>query len=87
MKEFAVYTLARLGLLAAALAVCLGIWFLLGFGASGSWIPLLVAVLVSALASYYLLRGPRERFAAKVEERAARASRRFEESRSKEDED
>ena len=87
MKEFAVYSLARLGLLAAAIVVFGGLWLLLGYAASGFWIPLLVAVVASAVASYYLLQGPRSRFAAKVEERARRATRRFEEARAKEDED
>ena len=49
--------------------------------------PLLVAALISALASYYLLKGPRARFAARVDARARAASRRFEESRAKEDQD
>ena len=42
---------------------------------------------VSAIGSVYLLKGPRERFAAKIEERAKRASSKFEEMRSKEDVD
>jgi len=46
-----------------------------------------LAAVVSAVASYYLLQGPRQRFAAKVEERATRMSERFEAARSKEDED
>jgi hypothetical protein len=49
--------------------------------------PLLVAALVSAVASYYLLQGPRARFAARVEHRAARVAQRFEEARAKEDRD
>ncbi len=42
---------------------------------------------MSAVASYFLLQGPRERFAARVETRAAAMSQRFEEARAKEDED
>ena len=88
MKEFALYTLARLGLFVASYAVIVGIYLLL----SGSdripllW-PFLLAVVVSAIGSYYLLAGMRDRFAAVVQRRAAAASRRFEEHRAKEDED
>lgn len=88
MKEFAIYTLARIGLFVASYAVIAGVWTL----ASGSssvpilW-PLLLAAVVSAVASFYLLRGPRERFAARVDARASAAARRFEEVRSKEDRD
>ncbi|MGZ4438281.1 MAG: DUF4229 domain-containing protein [Nocardioides sp.] len=88
MKEFAVYTLARIGLFVAALVVFVGIWLLAGLGTGPALlVPVLVAAVVSAVASYSMLRGPRERFAAKVQERAANASRRFEEARAKEDED
>ncbi len=88
MKEFAVYTLARIGLFLAALAVFVGLWVVAGLGTGSLLIvPVLVAGVVSAVASYYLLAGPRTRFAAKVEERAAAASRRFEEARAKEDDD
>lgn len=88
MKEFAVYTLARLGLFVASYAVIVGLYLLF----SGSnrvpllW-PFLLAVVVSAVGSYYLLRGMRDRFAAVVQRRAAVASRRFEEHRAKEDRD
>jgi hypothetical protein len=88
VKDFAVYTLARIGLFVASFAIIAGAWML----ATGSdqvpvlW-PLLLAAVVSAVASYYLLQGPRSRFAARVEARAAAASRRFEQARAKEDTD
>lgn len=88
MKDFAIYTLARIGLFVASYAVIAGVWML----ASGSsavpilW-PLLLAAVVSAVASFYLLRGPRARFAARVDARASAAVRRFEEVRAKEDQD
>jgi hypothetical protein len=88
VKDFAIYTLARIGLFVASYAVIAGVWML----ASGSrsvpilW-PLLLAAVVSAVASFYLLRGPRERFAARVDARASAAVRRFEEVRAKEDQD
>ena len=88
MKEFVVYTLARLGLLVAALAVFIGIWLLAGQGLGpGLLIPVLLAGVASAVASYYLLQGPRARFAAKVDARARRAAASFEAMRAKEDED
>ena len=47
----------------------------------------MLAAVVSGLASFYLLKGPRQDFAARVDARARAASRRFEESRAKEDQD
>ena len=86
VKEFVVYTLARIGLFLASYAVVVGIWLL---ASGGSSVPLLrpffVAVVISAVASIYLLRVPRARFAARVEARAAAASARFEAARAKED--
>lgn len=83
------YTLLRLGLFVATWAVLVGAYavvsdedalpMLLGW-------PFLIALVVSSIASVYLLRVPRQRFAAVVERRAAAASRRFEAARSKEDE-
>ena len=86
MKEFAVYTLARLGLFLATWAVLAGLATLV-FG-SPYWVwTLLVAALVSAVASYYLLTGPRERFAERVDARARKAAAAFEERRAREDQD
>ena len=85
MKDFLVYTVARLGLLVASFLVIWGI-----FRALGSYdllVVLILAAVVSAVASYYLLQGPRARFAARVDSRASRAAQRFEESRAKEDGD
>jgi hypothetical protein len=48
--------------------------------------PLVLAALVSGVASYFLLRHQRERFAARVDARARAASQRFEQARAKEDE-
>jgi mannitol-specific phosphotransferase system IIBC component len=88
VKEFVVYTVARIGLFAASFAIIAGIYIL----ATGSdsvpivW-PVLLAAVVSAVASLYLLKGPRARFAARVEQRASAMTRRFEEARAKEDQD
>jgi hypothetical protein len=86
VKEFAVYTLARFGVFLASYAVVAGLWMLLT-GELPLFLPLLIAVVISGIASVYLLRGLRARFAAVVERRAAAASQRFEELRAKEDAD
>ncbi len=86
MKEFVVYTLARTGLFVASYLVILGVWTAVTGRANLLW-PLILAAVVSAVASYYLLAGPRTRFAARVDARASNIARRFEDVRSKEDED
>jgi hypothetical protein len=85
VKEFVVYTLARIGLFVVAFVVFYGLFALAGIG-SLLW-PLLLAAVASAAASYVWLQGPRQRFAARVEARASNISRRFEAARAKEDQD
>ena len=89
MKEFAIYTLLRLGLFVAVLALVLGVWVkVLGEESSLIW-PLLIAFLLSGVISVFLLDKPRESFARKVEDRAqraaARVSEKYDEMRTKED--
>lgn len=87
MKAFLVYTAARLGLFVLAWVVIVVGYVLLGGDADVPMLwPFIAAVVVSSIASVYLLRRPRERFAAVIEKRAAAISRRVESSRSKEDE-
>jgi hypothetical protein len=87
VKAFLVYSALRLGLFLVTYAVLAGIWFI-AFGEGGVLLlPFLAAVIISALLSLKLLAPQRERFAAVVQARAERASRRFEEQRSKEDVD
>lgn len=87
MKEFAVYTLARLGLFVLAwVLIVVGYRLVTGGDEVPQLWPFLAAVVVSSIASVYLLRRQRERFAAVIERRAAAASRRLEAARSKEDE-
>lgn len=77
MKEFLVYTTARLGVLLACYAVVAGVFLLASGGDTLPLVwPLIVAALLSAVVSGFLLRGPRERFAATVQRRAERASQR-----------
>jgi uncharacterized membrane protein len=83
VKEFVVYTLLRLALLAATFAIVAGIWALADGGFP--WFPVLVvAFVISGIASYFLLNPQRTAFATKVERRATAA---VERSRSKEDAD
>ena len=87
VKEFIVYTAARFGLFLAIYGVVIGIYVLVaGTPVPVLW-PLLVAAVLSTIASTYFLRDMRDRFAAKVNERAARMSQRFEEMKAKEDVD
>ncbi|HZJ04166.1 MAG TPA: DUF4229 domain-containing protein [Nocardioidaceae bacterium] len=87
MKQFIVYTFARLGLFVASYAVIIAIFLLVSDeGPLPTLWPLLAAVVVSSIASVYLLRRQREQLAAVVERRAAAATRRYDAARSKEDE-
>ena len=87
MKEFLVYTAARFGLFLTIYGLIIGVYVLVaGTPIPVLW-PLLLAAVLSTIASVYLLRGMRERFAEKVQERAARMSQRFEEMKAKEDHD
>jgi hypothetical protein len=86
VKEFVIYTLARVGLFVASYAVIAGVWIMLTGTVSLLW-TLVLAAVVSGVSSYYLLRAPRQRFAARVDARARAASERFEAARSREDTD
>ena len=86
VKEFVVYTALRILLFIASLGVVFGVWALLSDTVPVLWV-VVVAFLVSGVASYYLLDEPRKAFARRVEERAARASAAFEERRAREDND
>jgi len=86
VKEFVVYTVARLLVFLASWALVVGIYLLV----SGNetipllW-PLVVGAGLSMVVSTFLLRGMRERFAERVQARATRMSERFEEMKAKED--
>lgn len=87
MKEFAIYTALRLAIFVACYAV-LGWLYVLAFGKTGALVwPFLAAIVISSVLSLKFLAPQRERFAAVVQARAQRASSRFEEMRSKEDQD
>lgn len=80
-----IYTVLRIILFFGALAVVVGIWLPLG-EVQLTW-AIVIAVLVSGVGSYFILRPFRERFAHVVERRAERASAAFEEMKAKEDAD
>ena len=85
VKAFAIYTVLRLALFLASYAVLGALW-VLAFGKDGMLlVPFLAAIIVSSLLSLKLLAPQRERFAAVVQARAERATRKFEEIKSRED--
>jgi hypothetical protein len=85
MKAFVSYTVLRLLLFVTTYAVVAGLWVLV-FGQQGVLlVPFLAAIVISSLLSLKLLAPQRDRFAAVVEARAQRASRKFEERRARED--
>jgi membrane protein implicated in regulation of membrane protease activity len=87
VKEFWAYTGARVGLFLLCYAVMAGAAALIWGGPVPLLWPLVAAALLSSVLSLVLLGGMRTRFNAAVQQRAERMSRRFEESRSKEDVD
>jgi hypothetical protein len=87
VKEFLVYTGLRLGLFVSTFVVLAGIWALVSDEDVQLIWPLVAAMVISGVVSTYFLKGPRERFAAKIEHQAQRASAKFEQMRSKEDVD
>ena len=84
VKEFAVYTLLRLVLLAGSFAIVAGIWLAVADEVPLLWV-LVIAFVISGVASYFVLNRPRERFAQRVDERARRASAAFEARKARED--
>ena len=86
MKEFVVYTGLRLVLFAATFGIVVGVWLLVSDHAN-LFAAIVVAFVVSGVGSYFLLNRPREALARRVDERAARATRAFEQMKAKEDVD
>lgn len=86
MKEFVVYTGLRLLMLAATFGIVIGIWLLVADHAN-VFVSIIIAFVVSGIASYFLLNRPREALAHRVEVRAARATKAFDDLKAKEDVD
>jgi len=86
VKQFWIYTGLRLLFFLATAAVVFGIWLAIAGSAPIMWV-LVIALLVSGLASYFLLARQRVALAQNVDERARRATSKFEELKAKEDVD
>jgi ABC-type bacteriocin/lantibiotic exporter with double-glycine peptidase domain len=86
VKEFVVYTALRIGLFVGSLVVVAWVWTLFADAVPVFWV-FVIALVLSGLASYFLLRRQREAFARRVERRAERMQERFERARSREDAD
>ena len=87
MKEFVVYTLLRIVLFLASLGVVIGVMALLFDGRFHLFWAVVLAFLVSGIASYFILERQREAFARRVETRAAKAAAAFDERKAREDQD
>lgn len=86
MKEFYKYTLARFAVFGVCWAVLYGIGLLI-FEMSSliNLLILVVAMLISAVVSAFVLAGMRNDLALNIEQRATRMTERLEESRRAED--
>lgn len=85
MKEFVVYTVLRIVLFLASFGVVVGIMALLFDGRFNLFWAVVLAFLISGVASYFILDRQREAFARRVETRAAKAAAAFEERKARED--
>jgi uncharacterized membrane protein len=86
VKEFWIYTGLRLLLFVASAAVVFGVWIAIAGSAPIMWV-LLIALVLSGVGSYFLLGRQRAALARHVDERARRATQKFDELRAKEDVD
>ena len=77
MKEFVVYTAMRLVLFVASFGVVVGVMALVFDGRYNLFWAVILAFLISGIASYFILDRQREAFARRVEARASRASAAF----------
>jgi hypothetical protein len=91
MKAFWTYTLLRLGMLLGCYALFTGIWFAVkgddALRGQDLFVVLLISAVVSSVLSVRFLKLPRQRLAEHVQARAERATARFEEFKSREDDD
>lgn len=87
MKEFVVYTALRIVLFLAAFVVVAGIWALLADNRVNLFVAVILAFIVSGIASWFVLNRYREAFANRVQDRASRAAASFEERKAREDTD
>jgi mannitol-specific phosphotransferase system IIBC component len=86
MKAFWVYTGLRLLLFVASFGIVFSAWLLIA-GEANVLIAVVIAFVVSGIGSYFLLERQRQALAQHVEDRASRATARFDELKAKEDVD
>jgi Protein of unknown function (DUF4229) len=86
VREFVVYTALRLLMFAATFGIVIGVWLAVA-GTANIFACVVIAFVVSGIGSYFLLNSQREAFARRVEVRAERATKAFDELRAKEDVD
>ncbi len=84
VKEFWIYTGMRLLLFAGSVALVGGIWLAIAGTANVRWV-LIIALVISGLASFFLLGRQRTALAQHVDDRARRVTARIEEMNAKED--
>lgn len=87
MKEFVVYTVLRIVLFLASFGIVVGLMALAFGGRYNLFWAVVLAFLISGVASYFILDRQREAFARRVETRAAKAAAAFEERKAREDQD
>ena len=86
VKEFVVYTSLRALVFVGSFAIIAGVWLLASDQVPVFWVVVL-AFIVSGIASYFLLNTFRAAFAARVDERAHRAAAAFDARKAREDAD
>jgi uncharacterized membrane-anchored protein len=84
VKEFWVYTGLRLLLFAASVALVGGIWLAVADSANVMWV-LVISLVLSGLVSYFALGHQRAALAHHVDDRARRATAKFDELKARED--
>jgi predicted Co/Zn/Cd cation transporter (cation efflux family) len=87
VKEFVVYTVMRILLFMASFGIVVGAMALAFDGRYNLFWAIILAFLISGVASFFILDQQREAFARRVEARAARASAAFDERKAREDQD
>ena len=80
-----VYTVLRIVLFLASFGIVVGIMALAFDGRFNLFWAVILAFLISGIASFFILDRQREAFARRVEARAAKASAAFEERKARED--
>jgi CHASE1-domain containing sensor protein len=86
VKEFWVYTGLRLLVFAASVVLVGAVWLAVDESANVMWV-LIVSLVISGFASYFVLGRQRAALARHVDERARKATTKLEELKAKEDVD